>query len=138
LPEVADYQALGAKIAENALNAYLEKPESPKAAKNGRPVEAAIRLTPADRVFIKSSQGLIPVESALVAGRFRLVAVDHRPAFKVLRRFGEKVPIIGCVIAAFANGNLMGTSVSNESGVCFLNVPARDRVLNKIRQRRLS
>src|SRR5205085_239456 len=88
LPEVADYQALGARIAENALNAYLENPESLKAEKNGPPIDAAIRLTPADRVFIKSSQGLVPIESALVTGRFRLVAVDHRPTFKVLRRFG--------------------------------------------------
>ena len=76
------------------------------------------------------------LEQALVSGVITSFNEFIKPEFKILLKYGETSPYVGCAVFEMSQGNLAGLTINKyDRALRFINIPLSDRLMKIYRHR---
>jgi hypothetical protein len=131
------YRALADNLASQTT-ALSEQQGQPLEMKVGEIRSVAFNITLEHEPYIVAGTTRITLSQARLTGELACVEKVITPMFKVLVRYEDQQPFVGCAVFEMSMGNLAGISVDPSRKVHFINVPIADRLLKKIYRRHFS
>lgn len=131
------FQEFRSNLLVNTTNELQSREEiSLLGAENSKPVDISIELS--DNPHLRFGELIAKIKGARLQGVVRWKETPHAVEYKVLVNQATDRPVIGCVLAALPNGNLVGITASNaDRTIRFINVAVSARNLSVIREMQL-
>lgn len=126
------------QLARNLSSSKLpDKFTNDKRVANNVEYNLALSITISDKPYILKSGKKIFIPKAVIKGPIKKLVKTHYSTPKALREQNKKTPLAACLLYELDDNQLLGLSFYHRK-ISFINIPIKNRNLNKIKQMKLS